>query len=638
MVQEVRVAELLSIGDLVNRLTGDHPWALHVSQRAFEWNFIRVTNLVDSLLRGFPIGTLIVASVPDPYIELDLSERMRDIHHDSGKARTQIIDGQQRCASIKATFCGEGLPDRDARETVHLWINVSNHNHRYREFDTLRGQRYYFHWSFREQINHLEPNQQRKEKMPPGSPENGWIRFDKLCYHQQSGLWAHDMIAKKAQVAVLDKGQKSVVEELRVALRDAYDIPRIPVHRLSENHDAVEDLHQVFVRINTGGVALSPVDQFFAGVKKYWPDAEEHLQQLVGPESLFGRRKAINVLARCAANSLVEDSFDPTQLSLKDLARAGPSETGNKLVDRMRELAPKKGPSHFVDAVLWVSSLARAKLYLGARSVHAQSLAAVVAWAFRSLQNDPLPSINPGERIDPIVSFLFWNAVWGGRRFGRGRFDKWTFSLAWKAGEEGEKFPYNSKKLQEVCYKYVRVQEHLPLDPHPDNLRDGEENSRRILEATKRKKGMFLSVYQGLEHSPVDWDHILAANYARRRFKKGRRIIRKHFKWVHYIGNFSGIDARANRVLQDKPPSAKLAVNGSKENTYLDDSFIKTDPRITACDIKRLIEIENQLLKKEQEKAGALLQTFVSERSLRIWDEVIKKVGDPPTIIDEQSG
>ena len=64
MTKETR---LYSIGELINQLTSDYVWKLSIAQRAFEWNKIRVTNLVDSLLRGFPIGNLLLVKSKRPY-------------------------------------------------------------------------------------------------------------------------------------------------------------------------------------------------------------------------------------------------------------------------------------------------------------------------------------------------------------------------------------------------------------------------------------------------------------------------------------------------------------------------------------------------------------------------------------------
>ena len=55
-------SELLSIIELLDRLSIDNKNAfkLFIGQRSFDWDKVRVTNLIDSLLRGFPIGSMLV--------------------------------------------------------------------------------------------------------------------------------------------------------------------------------------------------------------------------------------------------------------------------------------------------------------------------------------------------------------------------------------------------------------------------------------------------------------------------------------------------------------------------------------------------------------------------------------------------
>ena len=100
---------------------------------------------------------------------------------------------------------------------------------------------------------------------------------------------------------------------------------------------------------------------------------------------------------------------------------------------------------------------------------------------------------------------------------------------------------------------------------------------------TKGHTDIFLSVYQKIKYCKIDWDHLIAYKFARNRFKKGRNYLWEHIKWFSMIGNFSGIESRANRVLQDKGPSYKFlkqSGNGPIQN-YTNPSFIKTDPRLT---------------------------------------------------------
>ena len=84
-----------------------------------------------------------------------------------------------------------------------------------------------------------------------------------------------------------------------------------------------------------------------------------------------------------------------------------------------------------------------------------------------------------------------------------------------------------------------------------------------------RNRSVFLSLYQEIPYdfTDIDWDHLIAYNYARRKFKMGNPLKwRNYIQWINQIGNFSGIDSGINRSLQDKPPSFKFRTDDKDFN------------------------------------------------------------------------
>jgi hypothetical protein len=175
----------------------------------------------------------------------------------------------------------------------------------------------------------------------------------------------------------------------------------------------------------------------------------------------------------------------------------------------MQALAPPRGHSDLIEAVTWVSRVARRHLHRGAELVSSACLAAAVAWAFRYRQRDPLPDPRVARWSQPIVRFFFWTHVLGSRTYGRSRFDREVFEKAWFAGGRGVEFPYDRDDFQQVCYHDCeRVEAWLPALPFPDDLANGTPASVGLLNLMKASQPLFLSVFQRIEHSPLDWDHI----------------------------------------------------------------------------------------------------------------------------------
>ncbi|MEI4471080.1 DUF262 domain-containing protein [Frigidibacter sp. MR17.24] len=118
-----------TIASILPRLNADY--FLPAVQREFVWKPEQVLNLVDSLLKGYPIGTLMIWQ-PEGGIEDDLSRYPFHVHFvrgqalspypDAPKACAMILDGQQRLTSLNIAFQGSYAVKDDGGAQV--WIDL----------------------------------------------------------------------------------------------------------------------------------------------------------------------------------------------------------------------------------------------------------------------------------------------------------------------------------------------------------------------------------------------------------------------------------------------------------------------------------------------------------------------------------
>jgi len=102
-------------------LEGNHPIVVAIEQREFVWNSDNVIQLLDSICRGIPLGTVIVGAGDG----LDAEKRKLRERSDS-----TIYDGQQRIMSLKKVFVDHDfeLP-KDKRlegKKCRVWIDIIN--------------------------------------------------------------------------------------------------------------------------------------------------------------------------------------------------------------------------------------------------------------------------------------------------------------------------------------------------------------------------------------------------------------------------------------------------------------------------------------------------------------------------------
>lgn len=115
----------MTVFELVNHI-GDY--FLPAIQREFVWQSSKIESLFDSLLRGYPIGTLLLWDVQPPAIfDFPFYELIRDFdvrkaHNIKANlnARTNcfgILDGQQRITSLYIGLCGSYI-----EKVPRLWV------------------------------------------------------------------------------------------------------------------------------------------------------------------------------------------------------------------------------------------------------------------------------------------------------------------------------------------------------------------------------------------------------------------------------------------------------------------------------------------------------------------------------------
>jgi hypothetical protein len=235
----------------------------------------------------------------------------------------------------------------------------------------------------------------------------------------------------------------------------------------------------------------------------------------------------------------------------------------------------------------------------------------------------------------PILHFAFWTSLYGSRQ-GRYRYDREVFREGWSAGREGRAFPFESENMRRVCYGHERVRIWLPrklpirfkLDPE-----QRDTDAWRFAHTLEWHRPIALNLFQRVTHEPIDWDHLIAYSFARKYLRDGRRN-HHAMRWINQCANFSAIDARANRVLQDRPPHKKLALRC--EESYANSDFIKTDPNLTAEECKLLSALGHCIAErreddaKRKEEVDRRFRVFVEKRTQRIYDTLVARVGDPP--------
>jgi hypothetical protein len=606
---------------------GSESWKLPPFQRTFEWDSLHIKNLADALLQKIYIGTIITGQRNGKYYDINPDENFRQLHGDEEESHFQIIDGQQRCISILATFGGEGWVNPETRKKEFLWINLGERNRYRKEYDIREWQKYMLHWiseSDKECMNNLEDSENRKKlRMRNSIPQHGWIRLDvlyKFVLEKKEDCHIFDNCNKGTSAGCFNLGD-GIYETLKGAIRYLSEEDVISVHNVGKCTDA--DVSRLFIAINTSGVSLNGTEVFFSGLKMQWENAEEHLKLIIqkdeNTKTILSREDAIRLVVRCAMKEKYK--HDPVRFRLQSLSQA-------KNIGAIKEYIERsllKTDSQFVNAIWWADEVIKKNFHYASSILPSYVILPVMAWSYRySVEKGKLPDVtneDDGNLIEPIVRFVFWATVLSDERSRKQTFERETFKEAWEVGGKGKKFPYEN--LIELCFGSIK-------DVIPGSCWDGNEDKiSKITYSRRRNQIIFLSLFQEAKledlSCTLDVDHIMAYNYASPKLKSKKS---KEFKkFLNYIGNLALIDSSENRRLQDKPPSEKF-----KNDNYAFEK-LKCDSKLEKHEKQLFISTEESLNAKRDDEAAKKLEEVVLKRTRGIWDVIIKKCGDPPIVI-----
>lgn len=246
---------------------------LPAMQRPFVWKEDRIHRLVDSLLRGFPIGALMLwkTSTVQRFRRLprDVDTETPEIFTfetstDTGN-KYLVLDGQQRLTSLFAAFKG-------------------TYNHKRLYIDALSGSpegkdpgNEYYDCQF---LSAAEANRltaanggQRRHYMPI----QDLIKINPV--HAASA--AH----KKAQELKLTEEETERITDIYIRcatiLGTSKSLQVITVDEDPSHVTPIEEILEIFVRVNSGGLVLQKSDLLMSLLDLKWNDIQPELQKLV---------------------------------------------------------------------------------------------------------------------------------------------------------------------------------------------------------------------------------------------------------------------------------------------------------------------------------------------------------------------
>lgn len=182
-------------------------------QRPFVWEPDKVTELIDSLYNGFPIGYIITWQSPNV--------KLKDGNNSAGKKI--LIDGQQRITALRAAILGETVKNKDYAD-IRIKVAYNPVEHRFATY-------------------------------------NAAISKDPIWIKDIAPLLSGEVAPRVVRKEYIEQNptiNEDTIEEAIDALKDIVN-KQVGVIELSGNLD-IERVTEIFIRINSKGVPLNQAD------------------------------------------------------------------------------------------------------------------------------------------------------------------------------------------------------------------------------------------------------------------------------------------------------------------------------------------------------------------------------------------
>lgn len=246
---------------------------LPAMQRPFVWKEDRIYRLVDSLLRGFPIGALMLwkTSTVQRFRRLprDVDTETAEVFTFETSTDTSnkylVLDGQQRLTSLFAAFKG-------------------TYNHKRLFIDVLSGSsegkdpgNEYYDCQFLSMVEASNLTASNEGSRRFYMPIQDLIKINPV--------YAASAAHKKAQELKLSESQSERITDIFIRcatiLGSAKALQVITVDEDPSHVTPIEEILEIFVRVNSGGLVLQKSDLLMSLLDLKWNDIQPELQKLV---------------------------------------------------------------------------------------------------------------------------------------------------------------------------------------------------------------------------------------------------------------------------------------------------------------------------------------------------------------------
>lgn len=266
----------------------DNKYLLPAIQRELVWDHEQIEKLFDSVLSGYPFGSMLFWRFKKDennkdykfyeflklYDEYNRQNNHNAEHEITGKDEiTGILDGQQRLTALFLGLKGylnlhkprTRWDNSDNFEKKYLFINLLYSKENEAEHEDI-GPEF--------QIKFKSDRQIEKEN---SSQDVYWFKIGKALEWKEKRSWK-EVLSNKS----VSEEQRDIIEDVCSAIYENLINPKNPrISYYEETTDSLDKVLNIFVRINAGGTPLDYTDFLMSMIINQWGDGRESINTAI---------------------------------------------------------------------------------------------------------------------------------------------------------------------------------------------------------------------------------------------------------------------------------------------------------------------------------------------------------------------
>jgi len=238
-------------------------------QRPFVWSEDQICRLFDSILREYPISTLLIWKTKTDVRHRKFIDnyrgglRLSDFYvPENGKKKCLVLDGQQRLQSLFIGLCG-------SYEGRELFLDILSGE--ISAPDDVK-----FRFSFLDSVKTTFP----------------WIKFKDLVFGPTNPFTAAKHLIGHAGRELTEEQKEKISLHVGIVFKTFHSDDGISYQELDSTENAElyteDDVVEVFIRANSGGTRLSKSDLLFSLLSSSWDRADEQMEDILSDLNRHG--------------------------------------------------------------------------------------------------------------------------------------------------------------------------------------------------------------------------------------------------------------------------------------------------------------------------------------------------------------